>query len=151
MLGQRQDMAARNDAGAPTGADKGLTCTPDIEAWETAVRGNSERACPDSGWARNWHHDEVLAVVKACLATQDAAGLCTWQQRAVLVHNKYLGIIRTQLHVGKTPGSYDAIALISTRDARVCVLHVRLLRHVALCNASVHRQNCQELLHMTCL
>ena len=26
-----------------------------------------------------------------------------------------------------------------------------LLRHVALCNASVHGQNCQELLHMTCM
>ena len=32
------------------------------------------------------------------------------------------------------------------------MLHVRLLlRHVALCNASVHGQNCQELLHMTCM
>ena len=151
LTGLCWDMAARNDVGAPTGADKGLSCTPDIEKWEKAVGGNSGRACRDSGRARNWHHDEVLAVVKACLATQDAAGLCTRQQGAVLVDDKYLEIIRTQLHVGKTPGSYDAIALISTRDPCVYVLHLRLLRHVALCNASAHRQNCQELMHMTCM
>ena len=54
----------------------------------------TERAGKGKGKRRNWTIDETLAAVTASLRTEE--------------------IIRTQLHVGKTPGRYDAIALRST-------------------------------------
>ena len=86
-LGSGEDQATAQQTGGP-----GVGGSSEGSAVSAAPTGGADKgqAVGDEGTkSPNWHKDEVLAAVEACLSAQDAAGESTVNERRFMVNDRY--------------------------------------------------------------